>query len=255
MNCDEVKLNLPEYIDRKLDGATREKVEMHLESCPSCKAQLKEMTSFLAFMSSVPSPETPEGMKDEFESMLAGLDIQKKKTVRLMPMWTKIAAMVVLFFGTYWLGYKIGTHKSEVVQNQLASEVSEQKQQVLLASLRDLTGPQKIEAVYSISSTGNVNNDLIDALVHTMNSDKNANVRLAAITALSGMMEKNNRIKQELIKSLAVQENPLLQISLIQVLTEKGVKEAKPQIESITNNEKTDESVKAYAKDMMKVII
>lgn len=254
MNCDEVKLNLPEYIDGKLDKTTREKVEIHLESCPDCKEQLKEMTSFLAFMSSVPSPETPEGMKDEFESMLAGLDIQEKKTVRLMPLWTKIAAMVVLFFGTYWLGYKIGIHKSELVQNQLASEVTEQKQQVLLASLRDLTGPQKIEAVYSISSSGNINSDLIDALVHTMNSDKNANVRLAAITALSGMMGKNNRIKQELIKSLAVQENPLLQISLIQVLTEKGVKEAKPQIESITNNEKTDESVKTFAKDMMKAI-
>ena len=69
------------------------------------------------------------------------------------------------------------------------------------------------------------------------------------------MMDKNNRVKTELIKSLAVQENPLLQISLIQVLTEKGVKEAKQQIETITNNEKTDESVKAYAKDMMKIII
>jgi hypothetical protein len=33
------------------------------------------------------------------------------------------------------------------------------------------------------------------------------------------------------------------------------VKEAKDQIETITNNEKTDESVKAYAKDMMKIII
>jgi len=125
---------------------------------------------------------------------------------------------------------------------------------VLLASLRDYTGPQKIEAVYNISNTPNVNNDLIEALVYTMNSDKNTNVRLAAITALSGMMEKNSKIKHELIKSLSIQENPLLQISLIQVLTEKGVKEAKPQIESITNNEKTDESVKAFAKDMMKTI-
>jgi hypothetical protein len=68
-------------------------------------------------------------------------------------------------------------------------------------------------------------------------------------------MDKNDRVKTELIKSLTVQENPLLQISLIQVLTEKGVKEAKQQIETITNNEKTDESVKAYAKDMMKIII
>lgn len=255
MNCDNVKINLPEYIDQKLDRIAREKVEKHLESCPECKAQLNEMTSFLEFMNSVPKPEVPDGMQDEFESMLAGLEIQEKKKIRIMPIWSKIAAMVVLFFGTYWLGYKIGTHKSEVIQNQLVSEISEQKQQVLLASLRDMTGPQKIEAVYNISSSGNINDDLIDALVHTMNSDKNANVRLAAITALSGMMEKNNRIKLELIKSLTVQENPLLQISLIQVLTEKGVKEAKPQIESITNNEKTDESVKAFAKDMMKTII
>jgi len=125
----------------------------------------------------------------------------------------------------------------------------------LLASLRDYTGPQKIDAVYSISTSDHVSAELIDALVYTMNSDKNTNVRLAAISALSGMIDKNDRIKTELIKSLTVQENPLLQISLIQVLTEKGVKEAKQQIETITNNEKTDESVKAYAKDMMKIII
>ncbi len=255
MNCDEVKINLPEYIDGKLDEATRELVEMHIESCPECKVQLREMKSFLAFMSSVPNPEIPEGMKNEFESMLAGLDTQEKKKVRLLPAWAKIAASVVLALGTYWMGYKTGTHKSEMVQNELTSEISVQKQQVLLASLRDYTGPQKIEAVYNIGNTTKVNDELVDALVNTMNSDKNTNVRLAAISALSGMMEKNKRIKTELIKSLTIQENPLLQISLIQVLTEKGVKEAMPQIESITNNKKTDENVKAYARDMMKTII
>lgn len=255
MDCEAIKINLPEYIDRKLDEKTREKVEKHLKSCESCRALHEEMSSFLSFMDSFPALEVPEGMKEEFAERLADLDIQEKKKVRVIPMWTKIAAMLVLAFGTYWLGYKTGEHKGEIVQNQLASEVSAQKQQVLLASLRDYTGPQKIEAVYTISTTENVSSDLIDALVYTMNSDKNTNVRLAAITALSGMMEKNNRIKPELIKSLSIQENPLLQISLIQVLTEKGVKEAKPQIESITNNEKTDESVKAFAKDMMKTII
>jgi hypothetical protein len=206
-------------------------------------------------MDSLPTPEVPEGMKEEFEGMMASLDIQGKKKVQFIPIWTKIAAMVVFIFGTYWLGYRVGSHKSEIVQNQMASELQEKNQQVLLASLRDYTGPQKIEAVYSISTTENVSDELIGALVHTMNSDKNTNVRLAAISALSGMMDKNDRVKTELIKSLSVQENPLLQISLIQVLTEKGVKEAKQQIETITNNEKTDESVKAYAKDMMKIII
>ncbi len=206
-------------------------------------------------MDSFPNPEVPVGMKEEFAGMIASLEIQETKKVHILPMWLKIAAMVVLIFGTYILGYRIGTEKSELVQNQLSSEISAQKQQVLLASLRDYTGPQKIEAVYCISNSGNVSDELIGALVHTMNSDKNTNVRLAAITALSEMMDKNQLIKMELIKSLAVQENPLLQISLIQVLTEKGVREAKSQIEMITNNEKTDENVKVYAKDMMKIII
>jgi len=255
MNCDEVKINLPEYIDRKLDETTLRDIRKHLESCDSCTALHRELSSFLNYMDSLPTPEVPEGMKEEFVGMMASLDIQGKKKIRIIPMWTKIAAMLVLMFGTYWLGYRVGSHKGEIVQNQLTSELSTQKQQVLLASLRDYTGPQKIEAVYSISTTENVSTELIDALVHTMNSDKNTNVRLAAISALSGMMDKNDRVKTELIKSLTVQENPLLQISLIQVLTEKGVKEAKDQIETITNNEKTDESVKAYAKDMMKIII
>jgi len=255
MDCEEVKINLPEYIDRKLDETTSDAIRKHLESCDSCTALHRELSSFLNYMDSFPAPEVPEGMKEEFEGMMASLGNQDKKKVRLIPMWTKIAAMVVLFFGMYGLGYRVGSGKSQMVQNQLTSEISAQKQQVLLASLRDYTGPQKIDAVYSISTTENVSVELIDALVYTMNSDKNTNVRLAAISALSGMMDKNDRVKTELIKSLAVQENPLLQISLIQVLTEKGVKEAKQQIETITNNEKTDESVKAYAKDMMKIII
>ena len=255
MNCEEVKINLPEYIDRKLDETTSGDIRKHLESCDSCKALHRELSSFLNYMDSLPTPEVPEGMKEEFEGMMASLGNQEKKKVRIIPMWTKIAAMVVLSFGTYWLGYRVGSGKSEIVQNQLASELQEKNQQVLLASLRDFTGPQKIEAVYSISNSGNVSNELINALVYTMNSDKNTNVRLAAISALSGMMDKDGRVKTELIKSLTVQENPLLQISLIQVLTEKGVKEAKDEIESITNNAKTDESVKAYAKDMIKIII
>ena len=140
-------------------------------------------------------------------------------------------------------------------QQQLEVALNQTKQQVLLASLHDFTGPQKIEAVYSISQSGQSGDALIDALVATMNSDKNINVRLAAINALTGMMDKNPRVKKELIRSLSLQDNSLLQISLIQVLTESGVTEAKTEIELIARSEDTDENVKAFAKDMIKIII
>ena len=252
MECSKVKINLPEYIDGKLDASASQMMDKHLESCDSCRELYTELKSFLKFTDSFPEIDPPEGMKEEFMQM-ADLGNTHEPGIIRIPAWTKVAAMILIVFGTFAAGYFSGSKKSEV--GELKSEVGQLRQEVLLAGLRDYSGPQKIEAVYNIKSSGEVNESLVDALVHTMNSDKNVNVRLAAINALSEMMDKNDRIKTELIKSLSVQENPLLQISLIQVLTESGVKEAKDEIESISNSETTDTQVKEYAKNMIKTII
>lgn len=255
MNCEEVKINLPEYIDGILDKDQAEAIRKHLESCTSCSVEHQELKSFLGYLDTFTEPELPEGMKDEFLLLASEQGNPVKQKLQIIPMWAKIAAAVVLFFGTYWAGYRVGLGKGDMKASQLVSEVHQQKQEIILASLRDYTGPQKIEAVYSISNSGKATDDLVNALVYTMNSDKNVNVRLAAINALTGMMGKNPHVKSELIKSLSLQENPLLQISLIQVLTESGVKEAKDEIESIARSPKSDENVRKFAKDMVQTII
>ena len=252
MDCNEVKINLPEYIEGKLDNSTSETVSEHLKNCASCRELHAELKSFLQFTDSFPEIEPPLGMKEEFMQM-AELEIEPKGKMIRIPAWAKVAAMVLIVFGTFATGYFTGSKTSEV--GELKAEIGKMKQDVLLAGLRDYSGPQKIQAVYDIQSTGATNETFVDALVYTMNSDKNVNVRLAAINALSEMMNKNDAIKTELIKSLSVQDNPLLQISLIQVLTESGVKEAKDEIESISNNENTDQHVKEYANSMIKTII
>lgn len=252
MKCNEVKINLPEYIDGKLDETTSALVSKHLETCGSCKILYSELKSFLQFTGSLPEIEPPEGMKEEFLEMAKLENYRMQRTIRI-PVWTKVAAMILIVFGTYITGYFAGSNKSEVAE--LQAEMGNLKQEVLLAGLRDYSGPQKINAVYNIKTSGLANESLLSAMVYTMNTDKNVNVRLAAINALSEMMDKNANIKTELIKSLSIQDNPLLQISLIQVLTESGVKEAKDVIESISNSENTNQQVKDYAKNMIKTII
>ena len=254
LRCEEVKLNLPEYIDRKLNEKIASEISSHLESCDSCRAEYLGLKSFLNFTDPLPVAEPPVDMRQEFMDMLEHEMQPKQKKVVMMPLWLQIAAVIAIALITYSGGYYFGSEKSRGEQLQLAAELDQTRQQVLLASLQESTGPQKIEAVYSISKSEQTGDALIDALVNTMNTDKNVNVRLAAINALSGMMNKNPRIKTALINSLAIQDNSLLQISLIQVLTEMGVKEAKPEIESIAKDDKTEENVKAFAKDMMKVI-
>lgn len=255
MDCENVKLNLPEYIDGKLDEKNAGTIRSHLETCNVCSELHSELKSFLSFTDSFPELEPPSGMKEEFLELMEAEMPQKQKRIVMVPAWLKVAAILVIALVTYSSGYYFGFEKNRELQQQMEVVLNQTKQQVFLASLQDFTGPQKIEAVYSISRSGQSGDALIDALVATMNSDKNINVRLAAINALTGMMNKNQRVKTELIRSLSLQDNPLLQISLIQVLTESGVKEAKDEIESITRSKNTDETVKAFAKDMIKIII
>lgn len=253
IKCEEVKLNLPAYIDGRLDKKLAAEISSHLESCAECNEFHAGFESFLGFANGMPAIEPPADMKNEFLKMMETEMPAKQKRI-LMPVWLQVAAVLAVAIITYSGGYYFGTEKSRGQQQQLQAELSQTKQQVLLTSLQEMTGPQKIDAVYTISQLSQTGDDVIDALVNTMNSDKNVNVRLAAINALSGMAAKNPRIKTELIRSLSLQENPLLQISLIQVLAEMGAKEARPGIEQIMNSDKADENVKEFAKDMIKVI-
>jgi hypothetical protein len=253
MTCEEVKINLPEFIDGKLQKGIAEVIESHLEGCNSCRELFSELNSFLKFTDSFQDIETPQGMKEEFLKLAELQEFQVKKKAAIIPYWIKVAAMIIVVFGTFISGYFVGFNGNE--KKQLQAELNSLKQKVLLAGLQDYSGPQKIAAVYSIKTSGQMDDNLIEALVNTMNSDKNINVRLAAINALSGMIDKNEKVKNELINSLSLQENPLLQISLIQILTESGVKEAKEPIESLSDDENTDKNVKEYAKNMIKTII
>lgn len=253
MKCEEVKINLPEYIDDKLAAEVAKKMDNHLRSCDSCRELHSELKSFLKFTDSFPEIEPPEGMKEEFMNLLqTDKEFNRRKTVYI-PEWIKIAAVLVVALGTFIAGYFTGS--GNTATDQLQAEVNLLKKEALLAGLKDYSGPQKIDAVYHLKTLGNADETLVGALVYTMNTDKNVNVRLAAINALSEMMDKNPSIKNELIQSLSLQDNPLLQISLIQALTESGVKEAKEKIESISNDENTNEQVREYAKNMIKTII
>jgi hypothetical protein len=253
MKCDEVKINLPEYIDGKQDQKTAEVLKGHLDGCEECAEFYTELKSFLKFTNTFSEITPPEGMKDEFLELVKFNENPDQGKIAIIPFWVKVAAMIVVVFGTFAGGYFTGFGQKG--NQQLQVELDQLKQEVLLAGLRNYSGPQKIEAVYNIKSSGQEGDELIDALVYTMNSDKNVNVRLAAISALSGMVVDNNRVKSELINSLSVQKNPLLQISLIQVLTESGVAEAKEKIELISEDEGTNQNVKEYAKNMIKTII
>ena len=76
--------------------------------------------------------------------------------------------------------------------------------------------------------------DVAAALVYTMKHDRNVNVRLAALDALSRDLS-DPFIRSEVIHTLPGQSSPLMQIALVDVLTQVNDKESREVLQQSLN--------------------
>jgi hypothetical protein len=90
---------------------------------------------------------------------------------------------------------------------------------VLFAKLTNKESPsERLTAASQIEEITSTDNDIVDVLAKTMNSDPNTNVRLAALDALSKFY-REPYVKKKLLSSLQQQKDPMVQIALIELLT------------------------------------
>jgi hypothetical protein len=104
----------------------------------------------------------------------------------------------------------------------------------------------RISAVASASTLKSNGNEVVGVLVHILNNDPNTNVRLAALDGLIRFYEEP-AVRKKIVASLKRQQDPLVQINLIDLLTRKRELSALPNLEQIANNETTNKEVKDVA--------
>ena len=86
--------------------------------------------------------------------------------------------------------------------------------------------------------------EVFDALLRTLNEDANVNVRLSAVDALQ-RFAGNSEVRTELRQSLPRQTSPLVQIALIDSLTEARDRAAVGVLEQLQQRSDVDPAVKA----------
>ena len=91
MNCEELRILLPEYIDGLLDEPTSGVVRSHLENCSACREQHSELSSFLDFTTSLSGVNPPQGMKAEFMEMMEVEMTPRQGRIIAIPAWLKVA--------------------------------------------------------------------------------------------------------------------------------------------------------------------
>ncbi|MCH8568771.1 MAG: HEAT repeat domain-containing protein [Balneolales bacterium] len=166
--------------------------------------------------------------------------ISSKGAVIFRQYWLAAAASaLILFLAGFSAGLMFGTGQGASAElTAVQQEVERIKNTLVFQAYQRSSASERIHAVGLSSSMPHADDQLILILIHTMNNDPNINVRLASIDALRSFGAKEN-VRAAFIQSLGMQQHPLVQISLIDVLVDLDDREAVAEMERLLATEDT----------------
>ncbi len=268
MKCEEVELKMIDYLDKNLEEGIRKEIEKHLETCERCLDELKDIQQVMKIISKEEMVKPDDTLNINFYHMLHNeikkSEEHKSASFRKTPApWYnfsqyRIAVGIALLICGTFIGILIhGGINNSYTSNelkQLHSEVSDLKKTAIFTMLNGESSSDRIQAVSYAENLNNPDQNVIDVLVKTLNHDKNVNVRLAAAYALSKFADQH-AVCDSLVRSLSLQNDPILQVTLINILAERKEKSALKPIQEIIANKSTLKEVRAVAENSLRVLM
>jgi hypothetical protein len=222
--------------------------------------QLRELNKLDEQLRKAESPLPSLGLDDRFYGMLAVEKRKHNKPVfsfrlpELTVLFPRLAFAAILviagFLGGYWV--RKPANSSEV--RELSQQVGDLKEMVMLSLLEKESASDRLKAVSLTNDMDQASQKVTTALLQTLNQDDNANVRLAALDALRPYV-KNNRVRAELVKSIAKQNSPLVQVALAEFMAVIQEKKSVKEFEKLLKDNKVPQDVKNKIKENLQVLI
>jgi hypothetical protein len=243
---------LIDYIDGQLNAADQQLVEQELVQNVEAQKQYKQLVEVMQAMDKTESLTPSTKVKAAFDQMLqAEINTERKtKTVFFSPAWYQVAAGVALLVVGGGIGYWISQQNRQNEELMALKKEMEFTRQLVFEQLNDEQSATQrmlaVKAAFESVQPNRPDDEIVDALVTTMNHDGNSNVRLAAIDALSRFAEEE-RVRKALIQSLGLQTDPVVQIALIQLLVQLKEKGAMNSFQQIIDDEQSLPAVKDEA--------
>jgi hypothetical protein len=230
---------LPDYLAGSVSSADKLKIERHLRSCSSCKAEYATLTKLWSELGLLPEERPSERLRERFYAELG-----RHKTLRerealpehpwldrlnalLERLWPKqpafqLAVALVCLLGGYVIGFRIDGEGGQSGNGDVAhlrAEVQNMQRLVMMSLLKTESASERIKGASWSERISRPDEEVLGALFETLNYDLNVNVRLAALEALAKLSDLPN-VRQQLLSSLVKQTSPLIQLALVEVIAE-----------------------------------
>ncbi len=257
MNCKQIEDQLIEYIDGNLDDKTSQLIESHISRCENCKKALMELQEVFTAINNEPQQLPDKSLKLDFEAMLQKeKELQDdSKVVSLSRVsrstWKtplQVAATIALMFSAYYFGTLQNNESLSQEMAVLRKEKTQMKEAMTISLIENESASKRLQAVNYAEEFEKPGNEILKALITKMHYDDHINVRLAAAEALAKFSD-NEMVRKALIDALDMEQDPSMQIELIQILVSIEEKRAVPSMEKLLQNEETPN----YVRDQVKI--
>jgi hypothetical protein len=251
----------------RLNDVQKTELEQHLNSCADCREALAATQLVLESISGLEDPEPSSQMKINFRMMLDDFKAAEEKPAAhggfwgrfkgfwtLQPRFPMVYGFIILIIcvgAFYW--FARNSRQQEVVR-ELHAQVDELKQTMMLAMLGNPLASERIKAVNSTGEMKHVDKRVIDALLATLNSDPNVNVRLSTLEALAQLAGSPD-VRMGLIRSIAIQDSPVIQIAIADVMLKLQEKRSVNSFRQLLKQKGLDDEVSRKVKETITKLI
>ncbi len=271
MKCKDIETLLPDYLAGQLDSVRKKELESHLAACSVCREEYENISVLWGKLDKLPFEEPGGNSRDRFDAMLSayahGLGEQRKQVgfftridaalghiIPSRPVFQAAAAVIFIVLG-FLSGRTVQSGKyAEQEVDRLRTEMGEMRELLTVSLMNQPSALDRLQGVTMSRQLAATDDDILSALIKTLNTDPSEGVRLAAIDAL-GSYRDRDWVRSELVSSLARRQPPHVQVSLINLLSDMKEGKAKDIFQALVDDENTMDVVKKHARKGLQDLI
>lgn len=253
IECVEVQKNLSEYLDNELSDEYNSLIENHLTICSHCNNELENLKKLIESIENTQKPEPPSYLRTQFSELINKETTNYEEGMKQghlkysKRILFRVAAAIALLLignaiGMFTYPYLIERSSNYEVA-LIKEEVSTLKEALVISMINQESVSERLSALNMTSEFKELDNRLFDVLLETLNDDPSPNVRITAAQALSNYM-KSEQVRDSLINSLQLQNNPLVQITLINIIVNSNAPQAAEGLIQFANSHDLADEVK-----------
>ncbi|MEM9361302.1 MAG: HEAT repeat domain-containing protein [Bacteroidota bacterium] len=263
MNKEVFEIKAMDYLAGGMTLTDKDAFELFLKENSEYKKAYAELEASWNSMQSLDTPEPSSQMDNAFFTMLSE-EVEKnvKKSSKdffetwlgwFKPQFALGALLLVFGLG---LGYFLASDgEVETSQSEVADKETEAvRQKLVLTLLEQPSANQRLQGVGEANKIADVDEIVIKALLKTLNSDANVNVRLAAVESLTNYVD-NPLVRQGLVQAIPNQESPIMQITLANLMVALQEKASIEPFKQLLKEQELDTTVKKKIKNSIESII